>query len=332
MLDSRRFFLLIAVFTLNSTIVLANDLPKRKSGLWHITGIPFTNFKLCVDRSEDDVIETDIWSSHKDECVLDKLNPQKNAATLTCAKGDVTNLAWEGDFDTVYSVQMNSEFKAKDKIHTLKQTVSGRYLGDCPENQVSGQKTLSTGLVLIPPEKRPKPPLFDQWLQSAEKGDPEAAYQLGRVFLYAQGFKQNLKRAIDFFSQAANSGHSEAQLELAIAYDYGHSVEKNPVKAFSLILQAAELGNKSAMQKISTRYALGEGVDANPIKSFEWKLRLANLNDPFAQLSVGNSYRNGYGVEKDLSLARLWYQKAAEQTQDIEISKRANNAIKQLEK
>lgn len=48
-------------------------------------------------------------------------------------------------------------------------------------------------------------------------------------------------------------------------------------------------------------------------KAFDYYLKAANMGEPIAQINVAWRYEKGEGVDEDLSKAKYWYEKAAEQ-------------------
>ncbi len=65
----------------------------------------------------------------------------------------------------------------------------------------------------------------------AYKGDPEAQYQLGMIYLRGDGVEVNWSAAVEWFKSAAEQGHMAAQLALADCYTYGWGVEIDEEKA-----------------------------------------------------------------------------------------------------
>lgn len=65
----------------------------------------------------------------------------------------------------------------------------------------------------------------------AYKGDAEAQYQLGMIYLRGEGVEINQKSAAEWFKLAAEQGHMAAQLALADCYTYGWGVEVDESKA-----------------------------------------------------------------------------------------------------
>jgi clan AA aspartic protease (TIGR02281 family) len=65
----------------------------------------------------------------------------------------------------------------------------------------------------------------------AYKGDPEAQYQLGMIYLRGVGTDADPKFAVEWFRMAATQGHLAAQLALSDCYTYGWGVEVDEEKA-----------------------------------------------------------------------------------------------------
>lgn len=65
----------------------------------------------------------------------------------------------------------------------------------------------------------------------AYKGDPEAQYQMGMLYLKGVDTDANPKYAVEWFRMAATQGHLAAQLALADCYTYGWGVEVDESKA-----------------------------------------------------------------------------------------------------
>ena len=65
----------------------------------------------------------------------------------------------------------------------------------------------------------------------AYKGDPEAQYQLGMIYLKGVGTDANPKFAVEWLRMAATQGHLAAHLAIADCYTYGWGVEVDEEKA-----------------------------------------------------------------------------------------------------
>src|SRR5690606_31754991 len=68
---------------------------------------------------------------------------------------------------------------------------------------------------------------FQNIAQSANTGNPEAMYMLGRMYQYGQGVNKDYKKSIQWYQKAADKGNAMAQLSLGFMYDRGIGVDKN---------------------------------------------------------------------------------------------------------
>ena len=61
-----------------------------------------------------------------------------------------------------------------------------------------------------------------EWLKKAvEIGDPEAQFELARMYAYGEGIKQDKKAAFELFTQSAEQKYAPAIRVLALAYENG---------------------------------------------------------------------------------------------------------------
>lgn len=81
-----------------------------------------------------------------------------------------------------------------------------------------------------------------QWRMRAEKGDAEAQYNLGMLYLTGVGAPQDFNEAIKWIKQAAEQGYGEAQNILGSAYYSGAGVEQSYLDAHMWFNLAAAQG------------------------------------------------------------------------------------------
>lgn len=85
------------------------------------------------------------------------------------------------------------------------------------------------------------------WLKAAaDRGHPDAIYQLGMAYLYGRGTLQNYKYAHQRFEQAARLNNSEAQYLLGIMHRDGMGVPLSRDLAYAWLNIAASNGNEVA--------------------------------------------------------------------------------------
>lgn len=112
--------------------------------------------------------------------------------------------------------------------------------------------------------------------KQAMKGDVEAQYKLGTMYLTGTGTPVDLKQSEQWLTRAAKFGHTKAQFKL------GH-------------LHYVELAE-----------------DGNMNTAFEWFSKAAESNYPPAYYYLGDMYATGNSVDRDYYKARVWYEKARE--------------------
>ena len=68
---------------------------------------------------------------------------------------------------------------------------------------------------------------FRQTLQLAEQGVAEAQYNLGVMYAYGQGVRQDYAEAVRWYRKAAEQGYAEAQYHLGGMYHNGQGVHQD---------------------------------------------------------------------------------------------------------
>ena len=85
------------------------------------------------------------------------------------------------------------------------------------------------------------------WVQAAERGDPEAQYNLGVVIAKGEGIEKDVKAAFSWFCKAANQGVLKAQARLGLMYASGEGVALDAIEAHKWFFLAA-MGGDAASQ------------------------------------------------------------------------------------
>ncbi|MEM9591409.1 MAG: tetratricopeptide repeat protein [Pseudomonadota bacterium] len=76
---------------------------------------------------------------------------------------------------------------------------------------------------------------------SAEAGDPESQFMIGRIHQYGQGVPKDYAEAVKWYKPSAEAGLSYAQNNLGVMYKNGWGVKQDNVKAhlwFSLAIES----------------------------------------------------------------------------------------------
>lgn len=148
---------------------------------------------------------------------------------------------------------------------------------------------------------------------AAQRGEPEAAYQLGLRYAGGLGVPQDHVAAAAWFRHAADQGVGHAQYQLGAMYAVGLGVERDAIEAARWITMAAVRGVADAQHDLGMAYAAGAGVAADPAEAVRWLQQAAAQNHAQAQYCLGAMYRIGRGIARDDTAAAAWYRRAADQ-------------------
>ena len=109
------------------------------------------------------------------------------------------------------------------------------------------------------------------WRPLAEKGDPDAAFDLGQAYRLGRGVPTNLAAAQTWFERAAAKGHLDAQTTLGLMlFENG-----NRVAGLRWLKQAAERGAPQALLIFGTALFNGDGIKQDPILGYAYVSRAA---------------------------------------------------------
>jgi TPR repeat protein len=137
---------------------------------------------------------------------------------------------------------------------------------------------------------------------TAEQGDAEAQFKLGKMYFHNSSFRKdeqvaNWVEAEKWFRKAADQGHAEAQFYMGRICWFGIGLPaKKPDESKAWYTKAAEQAH------IPSMLALG------------WNREVAELGYAEAQYELGKQYEGGAGVPLDDGEAMAWYLKAANNT------------------
>ncbi len=135
---------------------------------------------------------------------------------------------------------------------------------------------------------------FRIWSDLAKKGDPNAQYALGHLYIEGKVVEQYYPAVIKYFTLAADQGHIEAQYNLGVLYDTAQGVEKDLTKAVKWYRLAAENGYADAQFSLGDMYEFGDGVPQNSSLAAKWYKLAAAQGDE-------NPKRYRDDMEKEMS-------------------------------
>jgi TPR repeat protein len=109
------------------------------------------------------------------------------------------------------------------------------------------------------------------WRPLADKGDADAAFNLGQAYRLGKGVPLDLAQAQSWLERAARKGHVDAQSTLGLLlFQNG-----NRVSAMRWLKAAAEAGEPRAMLMVGTALYNGDGVPPDPIAAYAYVSRAA---------------------------------------------------------
>ncbi|HEV2976466.1 MAG TPA: DUF3617 family protein [Casimicrobiaceae bacterium] len=142
---------------LASNLVWAQDVPKRKSGLWEITRTStYTQDQprrgqLCVDKASDDALLQLAEGMRGEVCKTNKISHDgdKLVVDATCtlrASTAQTHALISGNFDSAYTVESKSTYTPPlTGAATGHARFAAKWTGPCPPGLQPGETLLDTG-------------------------------------------------------------------------------------------------------------------------------------------------------------------------------------------
>jgi len=151
----------------------------------------------------------------------------------------------------------------------------------------------------------------------AERGDMEAQYQLGNIYLQGHGVETDYRQAFCLFEEAANSGYLKAACKLGYLYEKGYGTTRNLKKAIDIYEEAALYGVTDACFALGQIYEYGNGVPQSLPKAYglyekayEGYFDMAKQDNVEALCRMGQMCLWGKGVKENHEAAASAYQKA----------------------
>lgn len=99
------------------------------------------------------------------------------------------------------------------------------------------------------------------WAEEAQRGNPDAQYNLGQAFRLGRGVPQSLERAIEYYRAAAKAGHKGAAEQLGLIY---YDRPETRFAAIELLRALAAEGRPRAAYVIGLEYLDGQTLSKDP--------------------------------------------------------------------
>lgn len=186
---------------------------------------------------------------------------------------------------------------------------------------------------------------FKYTMMAAERGNGDAIFNIGCLYMNGEGVTKNLDEAIYWFTKSsglgnagaknnlalvmeekngksddalfllrksADEGDAMAQYNLGISYLSGDGVIKNEEKAFSLFRKSAEQGCAEGQRELGRAYLDGIGTTADSALGLKWLEKAVLQNDSTACVYLASCYFSGNGTDKDDDMGFVYVKKAAD--------------------
>jgi cell division septation protein DedD len=122
------------------------------------------------------------------------------------------------------------------------------------------------------------------WRPLANKGDADAAFNLGQAYRLGKGVPLDLAQAQGWLERAARKGHVDAESTLGLLlFQNG-----NRIGAMRWLKLAADAGEPRALLMVGTALYNGDGVPADPITAYAYVSRAAAQGLAAAQATLAD--------------------------------------------
>ena len=117
------------------------------------------------------------------------------------------------------------------------------------------------------------------WRPLAERGNVEAAFNLGQAYRLGRGVPINIAAAVTWYQRAALKGHPDAQATLGLLlFDNG-----DQARGLRWLKAAAEQGEARSLLVYGTALVNGDGVKRDPVLGYAYVSRAAAQGLPAAK-------------------------------------------------
>ena len=110
---------------------------------------------------------------------------------------------------------------------------------------------------------------IELFADAADKGRPDAQYQLGIAYRNGIATGENHEKAARYFEQAANQGHLLAKTSFAHYLLSGVSIPKEIAKAAELFHETAAYGDPGAHEELARMYFTGKGAEKDIVEAYK---------------------------------------------------------------
>jgi len=161
-------------------------------------------------------------------------------------------------------------------------------------------------------DKEPVPKEVKALIERAEKGDAEAQFKLGGVYINGRGVTKSVHEGLKWYRKSADQGYVKAQNVLGWTYGQGLGVPVDHEESIKWLRKAAKQGSTPARAAL-VAYRVKPLFDkALPgPRGVKWYRDFAEQGDAGAQHALGIMYGDGLGASRDPVRGYAWLSIAA---------------------
>ncbi len=329
---------------LNSLFDMMNELKKQK------LSIDFQLDNLCVTHDNNIFVDNSLYiiEYSDDEQMIYELGCLMYALMTKRSCEDADELestqqyskALCGLVNRMLGIGSNQEFKTLQELYTL--VKQGAKYDEascepiiCKESEINPfSKILSLasivlivtfGLYALLSDKKIQEGKEITFLQSLQfhiagyMDKSEAQYTLGTMYENGYVVDINEKNSLEWYQKSANNENLNAQKYVAYLYQKGKMLPKDIDKAIYWYERALKNGSKDLNYRLGILYLNSDDKAIDYKKSFNYFYKSLESNKSNSQYAVAYMYHNGFGVKKDISKAKIFYEKAADQENKLAI-------------
>ncbi len=142
--------------------------------------------------------------------------------------------------------------------------------------------------------------------------DDKLYYRLGQMNLTGTGTDSNLPQAKRYFEKAAALNNPDALYDLGKLYLKKNAEDYAPKKAVDCLIEAAKRGHDYAQYTLGRLFLRGEEVPKNADYALRWLEEAVAKENEYAEYLLGKILLTGVDVEQDLPRAEALLKRSAE--------------------
>ena len=141
----------------------------------------------------------------------------------------------------------------------------------------------------------------------------ESCNQVGQIYKYGNGVKQDYKKAFKYYQIGCDLGSSISCSNLGLLYGEAKGVDKNISMAINLFKKSCDDYDATGCYNLGGIYRFGwYGLDRNSTKALIPFTESCKLNDYEACNNLGVMYRDAIGTESNKSKSIAFFRKSCE--------------------